>query len=271
MSTKQDNNASTEKSPVVPEAMSENLNPINEIVFNKRTGEMSLTSPKGEKILIKTSVVEEEDNEFQPEPLGVAEFNFALTRLDELGFTWSADNPPMIRAKTGVEEAVFGSDEFFHLQDQFPSLPREIGIVVSFAIMGNTPLADIVGGQEVLDAKVKIVNDLFVTHAFRSEFFFKHAIKVPYLSEIDWEIVMKMHEKGVSAFPGVSYGILSLLLREPSSFGFASKREVITVAVNKSAIERFITIFEEIRDCLESSEKITDKWHKQQQRSYHDD
>lgn len=220
---------------------------------------MTLTTPSGERAVLRTTVIEDEDEQQIVEPLTIEEFARALTQLQRLGLIWTADNPPIIRAKDKRSEASFGKEEFFLLQQEFPTLPREVGAVVIFALMGTSATAELVGGEKALKKKAELVDEFVITNKFRSEFFFKHAIKVPYLSDLDWEVVFKMSEQGVSGCPRVSYGIVSLLLREPSFFGIASEPKVLTAAVSVELLDKFIKSFGELRKELQRAEKIGDE------------
>ena len=231
---------------------------VPEFIYDKRTGNMTLTTPSGEQAVLRTTVIEDEDEKHVIEPLTVEEFARALNQLKKLGLVWTADNPPIVRAKDKKSQASFGKEEFFLLQQEFPNLPREVGIVVFFAMMGTSALGTLVGGEKVLRKKADLAKEFIITNKFRSEFFFKHAIKVPYLAELDWEVVFKLSEQGVSGCPSVSYGIVSLLLREPSSFGIASERKALTVAINEELVDKFIASFQELRKKLQQAQTLTD-------------
>src|SRR5437868_2256326 len=49
-----------------------------------------------------TEVEDDEDDEDEIKPLTADEFQTALEKVDALGLTWSADQPPVLRTKEGV-------------------------------------------------------------------------------------------------------------------------------------------------------------------------
>lgn len=228
-------------------------------VYDRKSGLMSFVGPDGVKVAVPTKVIENSDDEEEEavEPLTLEQLEDAFTRLDKIGLTWSADSPPGIIPKDEESETGFGTEEFQQIQRDYPTLPREVGIIMSFVFTGNRALADYVGGEPQLGPKAEILKQHFLTPELRSEFFFRNAIKVPYLADIDWEVVLKLDEKGVEHWPAATYAMLSLVLREPSLQSRASHRRATTVAVNEAAVDRFLSIFADIKEALESSKEIT--------------
>ena len=63
--------------------------------------------------------------------------------------------------------------------------------------------------MEWFDKKAQIVGEILIDNDYRAEFFFKYAIKIPYLKDIDWEVVFKAYERGITKPLGVPYGVLT--------------------------------------------------------------
>lgn len=236
------------------------------LLVNRKTNELRLQDTSGKELLLKAILVGEDEDkdeiedEFEDnteEPLSSDEFRKAIEKIDELGLTWTADSPPLIKPKNEESEVNLGNEEFLQIQTAHPNLPSEIGFVIGYALTGNKTYANLVGGLENLASKAEIFKQKVVTPEFRSEFFFKHAIKVPYLHDIDWEVVLKLSENNVEGMPAVAYGLLSLTLREPYSNSFASNHRHLTVAVNEKSLDRFIEIFTKIKSRLNISLELT--------------
>lgn len=264
-----DTDIQKQDTPQAPSSPSENEQEalqVPEFIINKKTGEMTIIDPSGKKIAMKATIIEEDDEDdddeqIPVEPLTVVEFKDALGQLESLGLTWSADSPPAVIPKDSESENSLGKEAFFLLQQEYPQLPREVSLTVTYVLTGNESFAEYVGGIDRLRKKAEIVKQSIITTDYRSEFFFKHSIKVPYLSDIDWEVVLKFSERSVAGCPAVSYGLLSLLLREPSTFGKTPHRRIVTVAVDEATIDRYITMFENIKESLQASRQITDNLH----------
>lgn len=232
---------------------------VPHFVYDRKSGLMTFIAPDGTESALPTKVIESGDDEEEEgviAPLAVEQLEDALKRLDQIGLTWSADSPPGIMPKDEESEMGFGTEEFLQIQQDYPGLPREIGIIMSYVFTGNRVLEEYIGGESQLTPKSEILKKYLLTPELRSEYFFKNAIKVPYLADIDWEVVLKLDEKGVEHWPAATYAMLSLGLREPSTQSRASHRRTIAVAVNDVAVNRFIAIFEEIRVALEGSKEI---------------
>lgn len=232
-----------------------------EIVFNKATNEIVIKDPKGQTATLRATVIEPDDEEEEPEPLTPEQFGEALRKIDELGLTWTADRVPRVKAKEGQDETALLSDEFIKLQEDYPNLPKELSIVVSYALTGGTWLADEVGGGDALEQKAEIVSDVVLTIDYRSEFFFKHALKVPYFSNIDWEVVFKFEEKNVRNMPGVSYALLTLLFHDENAE--ASKHKTMTVAVDTGLVNKLLERLGEVKAALERARQVTEIFYKQ--------
>jgi len=181
------------------------------------------------------------------------EFREALEAVDNLGLTWTADVSPFVKAKKPEAEKALVSEEFAALQAKYPHLPFEIYLAASYKLTGNKGVADAAGGEDTLREKAEIANEILIDNAFRSEFFFKHAIKVPYLRDIDWEVVYKLYERGVEEMPGIAYGLLALSLQDPFFTGRSPSAQHITVAVDENLLTKLIGILNEVKAKLESA------------------
>jgi hypothetical protein len=240
---------------------------LPEIIVNKATKELTFTDPvSGKQATLKVSVVEEDedddDEEREPEPLSPDEFRKALQRIDALGLTWTADRLPRVKAKDPQAEGVLFSEDFQDTQADYPSLPRELSVVVSYALTGNKIFVaggiDVVGGEEFLEQKAIIVRDLLATPSYRSEFFFKHAIKVPYFESIDWEVVLKTYEKNVQRPIGVPYALLLLTFHNTNpNVGKIDEHRNLTVAADVNLVNKLIATLIEVKTALETSLEST--------------
>ncbi len=192
------------------------------------------------------------------------EFELALQAIDKLGLTWTADPVPRIKPKTSEKEDALLSEEFERIQDEYPRLPFEVFLAASQYLTGTSPFTAQAGGKESLERKAAIVGQLIVDSNFRNEFFFKSAIKVPYLRDIDWEIVSKVYERGVKGSPGISYGLLALSLQDPFNPPGRGHVRHVTVAVDEALIDNLLSILTEVRSYLASARHQTDILSKQQ-------
>jgi hypothetical protein len=236
-----------------------------EIIFDKGTNEITLKDPTGKTATLKATVIEPEDEEEDEEPLTVEEFRDALKRIDALGLMWTADAVPQVKPKSEEYEGALLSDEFEEIQDRYPQLPEELSIVVAYAITRNRLLSGEVGGVGALKEKAEVVQELKIIDAdYRSEFFFKHSIKVPYFTNIDWEVVYKLEEKNVYAMPNAAYALLTLLFHNPRLMASEGNRHrTLTVAADLHIVERLISVLTDIKTALERSRKLAHELHKQ--------
>lgn len=238
-----------------------------EVTINKSTKEISLKDPTtGRLITFKANVIEpeEEENEIGDEdeedvvPLTAQDFQDALQRIDSLGLTWTADRTLEIKPKNPESEEALYSEEFREIQRKYPALPRELTAVVFHALTGREAPEVIVGDESNLREKVATVRDIIITPEFRSEFFFKHAIKVPYLESVDWEVVVKTRERNVSDIPGTAYALLLLTFHNTNpTVGRLDEHQNTTVAVDINLVNRLIRTFVEIKTALEDSQHVT--------------
>lgn len=226
----------------------------------KRKGHKS--GKRGEKRALKTKEIKA-----KTEPLTLREFRSVLQKVKSLGLTWTADIPPRLGAEKPDAEAVLLSDETRKLQQAYPYFPHELGVVTLYILTGKkTPT--IAGNQQLLEKKAAAVRETaLISDKYRSEFFFKHAIKVPYFSDLDWEVVVKAYEKNVAEMPRIAYALLSLTFDNPSrsQSPSGSSRE-LTVAVDEHLVEKLIESLSEVKLALEKSRRVTDILDKQAKR-----
>ncbi len=128
--------------------------------------------------------------------------------------------------------------------------------------MINT-FSPLLGNEEDVKRKSEIANELLITTSYRSEFFFKHAIKVPYLSDIDWEVVFKLSEKNVEAVPGNAYGLLALTLHDPFIAVKRTNARHITVAVDENLVNKLLATLNEVKARLEKARQLAELINKQ--------
>lgn len=231
---------------------------VPEVTFNRSKGELSLVLPGGKTFSMKVNEVDDDD-EPERKPLTPEEFREALTAIDKLGLTWTADMVPDLKAKTVEAEAALAGEELEALQGKYPHLPYEIHLAVTYALTGNKAGADAAGGLEWFDKKAETVNEVLIDNDYRSEFFFKYAIKIPYLKDIDWEVVFKVYERGITKPLGIPYGVLTLTLQDPFFTGRGSGARKTTVAVDMALVNELLTILNEVKSNLESAKHLRDK------------
>lgn len=233
-----------------------------EVTINKATNEISLKDPATDRIItFKANVIEQEE-EIEEEdeevfPLTPDEFRDALQSIDSLGLTWSAGRPLYVKAKSAVSEQNLYSEEFREIQHKYPSLPRELTAVVYYALTGRDTPESITGDRAGLELKASVVRELVATPAFRSEFFFKNAIKVPYIESIDWEVVIKTREKNVIHMPGTAYALLLLTFHNTNpTIGEIDKHQNITAAVDIHLVNKLLRTLVEIKGALEETQEL---------------
>lgn len=185
--------------------------------------------------------------EVQPESSGhltANEFYSVLRSIDSLGFTWTCDLPPNIKAKDKSVESTLDFNELRRIQNSYPDFPNELGYVIWYVLTGTKPVGGLVGSDEELEKKAGMVRGMVITPEFSSEFFFKHMLKVPYISTIDWEVVLKKFERGVLNAPNNAYALISVLLE--STVHDVEKSTSFTFAANEQRIESLIDQLTEI-------------------------
>jgi len=234
-----------------------------EFIFDKRNNEVTLVGPNDERFTFRTTVIEEEDEEEDDagyEPLTAEEFEKALSAVDALGLAWTADRTPRVKPKTSGSEDALLSEEFESLQRQYPHLPFEVFLATSHFLTGSKTFGHIAGGEENLKKKANIAGRIIVDREYRTEFFFRSSIKVPYLRDIDWEVVSKLYERGVTGSPDITYALLALALQNPFSSGTEGKPPVrhITVAVDERLVSNLLDVLTEVKTKLVNARRQTD-------------
>lgn len=234
-----------------------------EVTLNKSNEQLTIKDPSSGRVVTLRARVEEPEEEVKEadvEPLSPDEFRAALRKLDELGLTWTSDTIPRITAKEGASEEALLSEEFEQIQAQYPGLPRELGATIYHALTGSSPHESIVGSKEDLEKKVATVRELIITSEYRSDFFFKHALKIPYFEAIDWEVIFKTHERNVQGMPGVAYALLMLTFHNPNPrVGKLDQHQNVTVAANLSLVDKLIAILIDVKTALEDAKQLTDE------------
>ena len=237
-----------------------------EITLRKSSNEIVLKNPADGRIIkLKANIedgfeeqLENLDEDDIPPPLTPDQFESGLRRLDKLDLKFSVDLMPLILAKDESSPDLIGVNEFEELQAEYPNLPREVGLVVHNTLTGRKDALDILGGLENFLKKSALVKELVITNEYKSEFFFKHALKVPYFESIDWEVVVKTHEKGVEGIVSIPYALLMLTLHDTNhrSSSKSLLHQNITVAVNLDLIAKLLGTLTKVKAALEESEKL---------------
>ena len=241
---------------------------VPHLIVDRLENELTLIRGSGDSVSLKAHIIdhsadEEEDEESLP-PMTPEDFEKALRAVDNLGLAWTADITPGVKAKTPDFEANLLSAEFGKIQDEYPRLPYEVYLATSFFLTGSVSYAEPAGGLESLKRKGEIAGEIIVTPDYRSTFFFRSAIKVPYLRDIDWEIVFKLHERGVKGIPGIAYGLLALSLQDPFYGGRARTVSHLTVAVDETLVNNLLKILTEVKSRLAIARRQADVLNKQQ-------
>jgi len=238
----------------------QNPEPFDEFVVrvNRETREFIVKDLKtGNETVIQAKAEDETEDRSEPKKsLSVDEFRKAWNRASQLGLTWTTDVPPIPVLKTGHTPGPSFKKEYRALRKDFPNFPRELGTIVLHTLLHPHK-------HEGADEKVEIIKDL-LTQEYRSEFFFKYAIKVPYFEDIDWEVVIKTHERGVAKMPKIAYALLMLTFRNPVNSTLSvedaaneyREPEFITVAVNEELIDGLINKLTTTRNALEAAQAL---------------
>lgn len=228
------------------------------VKVNRETNEIILKDQRtGKETPIKAKLETESETEAGwLKPLTVEQFREAWERVENLGLTWTTEVPPLPVFKKGVDLAADFGERYKKLQKDFPTFPRELGTVILHKLMHSE-----VGGD--VDKKAEIIQEL-LTQKYRSEFFFKYAIKVPYFEDIDWEVVIKAYERACHGMPKIAYALLMLTFRNPVDTTLSvedaaneyREPEFITVAVNEDLIDNLIAKLSVIRAALAKAQGV---------------
>lgn len=234
-----------------------------ELTVNKQTNQIIFTDPAGHVYVIEPKIVEPTpEPKAERGPLTVDEFRTVVNKLDEIGITWTADIPPLPTPKEKGNRSVFSNEQYIQLQTDYPKFPSELSAVIFHELMGSKIPQSVAGTEEDLKAKATILSDV-LTQGYRTEFFFRYAIKVPYFEDVDWEVVIKAYERGVKNMPKTPYALLNLVLREPVDTSLAvedgatqyRRPNFITVAVDESLLDQLLVKLNETKKALGKAQK----------------
>lgn len=246
-----------DRETVVPENVPEAspTETVPHLIVDRLSNELTLIRGSGESISLPAHIIDhtEEDEDDEPPPMTPEEFEKAIREVDGLGLSWSADATPRVKAKSTETESSLLSDEFEKLQDAYPRLPYEVYLAASYYLTQSPLYASEAGGIENLKRKADVARELIVTPEYRRAFFFQSSIKVPYLKDIDWEVVFKLNERGVKGVPGIAYGLLALTLQDPFFTGRPGNIRNITVAVDERLTDYLLKILNEVKSTLASA------------------
>ena len=233
---------------------------LDELILkvNRATNEIVFTDPKsGKEFKAKFSEEKEPDHEISP-PLSAKEFREVLADLTRLGITWNTDIPPSAVVTPGQKTDIQFWEKFTAIQERYPNFPRELGNIILHALLHPKT------NTAIIDEKVQAISSL-LTQEYRSEFFFKYAVKVSAFEDIDWEVVVKAYEKGTEQMPKIAYALLSLILRSPVNTTLTLEEaaseplepEFITVAVNEKLVDNLIRRLTDIKMALMKAQSAT--------------
>lgn len=238
-----------------------------EITINKETSEAILRNPKEDRVVRLNAnfvdAIEERLEEIrkkdEEKPLTPEAFEEGLRKVDALGLKFSADLFPEIGTKNESSPELVDADELEDLEKQYPTLPREVGLIAHNVLTGETYGLKVLGGAESFKRKAKIVEELVLTDEYKAQFFFQHALKVPYLESIDWEVVVKTHERGVKGRISIPYALLMLTFHNTNPrVGRLDVHQNVTVAINRDLIDKMLATLTEVRAALVESDKVKD-------------
>lgn len=233
-----------------------------EIIVKRDSDEVILRNPKDNRIVklkasfedaIKERLEEEDDDE----PLTPEQFEDGLRRIDALGLTFTVDLYPSLVAKNESSSDLIDVDELEEIRKKYPTLPREVGFVAHSTLTGREDALELFGGSESFERKSQIIKEVVLTQEYKSDFFFKHALKVPFFEGIDWEVNFKTHEKGVKGIVYVPYALLMLTFHNPNPrIGHFDAHQNVTVAVNKDLLDTMLATLNDVRTALNESHGI---------------
>jgi hypothetical protein len=188
-------------------------------------------------------------------PLASADFVKALREVDKLGLTWTGDFYPDVRPKSSKYESALDTEGFAQIGSEYPQLPREVGYVVLHLLTGAS--ADVVGDEEALRAKSEAVKELLLTPSYRSEFFFNHLLKIPRLTDLVWEVVIKTSDQSIKEMAPTTYAVISLQVA--SSTNDEEKSETLSFAVDELRAVQMIEMLSDVQVQIKRAEELAEK------------
>lgn len=207
---------------------------------------------------------EEVDDEEYDAPLSAEQFRAILRKVDKLGLTWTTDLPPSVKAKSPKQAHALYSPKLEAIQAAYPSLSDELGHVIWCAITGSEAVIEVVGSKEIFERKAEVVREMIISPEFRSEFFFKHMLKVPYFLDLDWEVVVKIIERNVRDAPGTTYALVSLLTH--SNVHGLNEAKDVTFAMDEQRVGVLINTLLEVREALKKAQPVAESHAEQQEK-----
>lgn len=187
--------------------------------------------------------------------LSVKDFVKALREVDKLGLTWTGDFYPDVRPKSPQDESALDAGDFDRISNAYPQLPREVGYVVLHLLTGAN--ADVVGDEEALGAKAEAVKELLLTPSYRSEFSFNHLLKVPKLSDMEWEVVIKTSDQSIKELTPTPYAVISLQVL--SSMHDEEKYKTLSFAVDELRAAQMIEMLSDVQSQLKRTQGLAEK------------
>jgi hypothetical protein len=204
---------------------------------------------------------EEVDLEDDDAPLGSEQFRAILRKIDRMGLTWTTDLPPSVKAKSPKQAHALYSEKLEEIQAAYPRLSDELGHIIWCVITGSEAVAEVVGSKQVFEQKAEAVREIIISPEFRSEFFFRHMLKVPYFLDLDWEVVVKLLERNVLGAPGTTYALVSLLTH--SNVHGLNEAKDVTFAVDEQRVGALINALLEVREALKKAKPLAELHAKQ--------
>jgi hypothetical protein len=242
----------------------------------KRNTRTVVTTPEKETASVKAGAQmgEDEDSkltfdeaaaeEEYDAPLSAEEFRAILRKVDRLGLTWTTDLPPSVKAKSPKQEHALYSEKLDAIQSDYPGLSDELGHIVWCTITGTEAVPEVVGSKDVFEQKAEMVREMIISPEFRSEFFFKHMLKVPYFLDLDWEVIVKIIERSVRVTPGTTYALVSLLTH--SNVHGLNEAKHVTFAVDEQRIGVLINTLLEVREALKKARPVAESHARQHEK-----
>jgi len=140
--------------------------------------------------------------------LSFEEFTVALTELFDAGWKFEMSTPIRLVQRSQAPPDV---DALENIRTKYPSLPEEVGALCRSTLTGEPPPKAIFGDDDNATARKQgLVERTILDKDSRERFFLQECGKVPMYSLLDWEVVVKVTERGLLKSPRFPYAILSL-------------------------------------------------------------